>query len=161
MFFRAFVGLDGDTVKAINRPRIELYSAFAGIVVDIGLNAVLITRFGIVGAALGTVVGYVVYNVVEVAAIYRAIGSHPFSAAALKPLMPTTAVGLVVLSLTAERVLGLVALVGIGITLYVAQFVSMIVTRGFTDTDVFLIEQFEARTDIDLTWLTSTIRSRT
>ncbi len=160
LFFRALVGLDGDMVKAINRPRIEFYAAFVGVVVDIVLNAVLIPRFGIVGAALGTVVGYAIYNVIEVAAIYRAVGSHPFSAAALKPLVPTTAAGLVMLYLTAEQVLGLVALIGIGIALYVAQFVSMIIMRSFTDTDVFLIERFEARTGIDLTWLTSTIRSR-
>lgn len=161
LFFRALVGLDGDMVKAIDRPRIELYSALVGVVVDVVLNAVLIPRFGIVGAALGTIAGYIVYNAVEVAAIYRAVGSHPFSAGALKPLVPTTAVGLIMLYFTAEQVLGLVALAGVGIGLYAAQFLSMVLTRSFTDTDLFLIERFEAKTGIDLTWLTATIRSRT
>jgi stage V sporulation protein B len=159
LFFRALVGLDGDMVKAIDRPRIEFYSAFAGVVVDIGLNAVLIPRFGLVGAAFGTVVGYVIYNVVEVAAIYRSVGSYPFSAAALKPLVPTTIVGLGILSLTAERTFGLFALVGIGIALYAAQFASMVLTRSFTDADLFLVEQFENRIGIDLTWLTKLIQS--
>ena len=158
LFFRALVGLDGDMVKAINRPRIEFYAAFVGVVADVGLNAVLIPRLGIVGAAVGTVVGYAVYNIIEVAAIYWAVDSHPFSAAALKPLVPTTAIGLIVLSFTAERTFGLFALVGIGIVLYAAQFVSMVFTRSFTDADLLLVEQFEARAGIDLSWLTAIIR---
>lgn len=159
LFYRVLVGLDGDMVKAINRPRVEFYSAIAGVVVDVVLNAALIPRFGIVGAAFGTVVGYFVYNTVEVAVIYRAVGSYPFSAAAFKPLVPTTLIGVGVLTLASQRTLGLLAIAGIGVLLYAAHLVSMILTRSFTDTDLLLIEQFEARFDIDLSWLMTLIRS--
>ncbi|EMA41370.1 polysaccharide biosynthesis protein [Halococcus morrhuae DSM 1307] len=159
LFYRVFVGLNGDMVKAINRPRVEFYSAIAGVVVDIVLNAALIPLFGIVGAAFGTIVGYFVYNTIEVVAIYRAVGSYPFSAAAFKPLVPTTLVGVGVLALASQRTLGLFAIAGIGVLLYAAQLVSMILTRSFTETDLQLVEQFEARFDIDLSWLTTLIRS--
>jgi stage V sporulation protein B len=159
LFYRVLVGLDGDMVKAINRPRIEFYSALAGVVVDVVLNAALIPRFGIVGAAFGTVVGYFVLNTVEVIAIYRAVGISPFSAATFKPLVPTTLIGVGVLALASQRTLGLLAIAGIGVLLYVAQLVSMILTRSFTDTDLMLVEQFEARFDLDLSWLTALIRS--
>jgi stage V sporulation protein B len=159
LFYRVLVGLDGDMVKAIDRPRVEFYSAIAGVVVDVMLNAALIPRFGIVGAAFGTVVGYFVYNTVEVVVIYRAVESYPFSAAAFKPLVPTTLVGVGLLALASQRTLGLLAIAGIGIVLYAAQFVSMILTRSFTDTDLLLIEQFETRFGLDLSWLTALIRS--
>lgn len=159
LFYRVLVGLDGDMVKAINRPRVEFYSAAAGVVVNIVLNAALIPRFGIIGAAIGTVVGYFVYNTVEVIIIYRAIESYPFSTAAFKPLVPTTLVGVGILSFTSQRTLGLLALAGIGVLLYVAQLVSMILTRSFTETDLLLVKQLEARFDLDLAWLQAIIRS--
>ncbi|WP_160135836.1 flippase [Halococcus salsus] len=159
LFYRVLVGLDGDMVKAINRPRVEFYSALPGVAVNIVLNAALIPRFGIVGAAFGTVVGYFVYNTVEVVVIYRAVGSYPFSAAAFKPLIPTTLVGIGVLTLTSQRTLGLLAIAGIGVLLYTAQLASMILTRSFTDTDLLLVKQFEARFNLDLSWLTTLLRS--
>lgn len=158
LFYRVLVGLDGDMVKAINRPRVEFYSAIPGVFVDVLLNAALIPQFGIIGAALGTVVGYFVYNTIEVIVIYRAVGSYPFSAAAFKPLMPTTFVGVGVLSLMSQRTLGLFAVASIGVLLYAAHFVSMILTHSFTDTDILLVEQFEARFDLNLSWLTTLFR---
>ncbi|WP_114577213.1 flippase [Saliphagus sp. LR7] len=160
LFYRVLVGLNGDMVKAINRSRIELYSAIAGVVVNVLLNAALIPRFGIIGAAFGTVVGYFIYNTVEVVAIYLAIKSHPFSVAAFKPLVPPTLVGIGTLVLISQQALGLLAFAGIGVLLCVTQFVSMILTRSLTDTDLLLVKEFEARFDIDLSWLTSLIRRR-
>ncbi|PHQ46814.1 hypothetical protein DJ68_05170, partial [Halorubrum sp. C3] len=64
-----------------------------------------------------------------------------------------------VLSLISQRTLGLLAIAGIGVLLYAAQFVSMVLTRSFTDTDLLLVEQLEAHFDFDLSWLTALIRS--
>jgi hypothetical protein len=70
-----------------------------------------------------------------------------------------TLVGVGILALAFQRTLGLFAIAGIGVLLCVAQLVSMILTRSFTDTDLLLVEQFEARFDIDLSWFTTLIRS--
>jgi O-antigen/teichoic acid export membrane protein len=158
LFYRVLVGINGDMVKAIDRPRIELFSALVGVVVDVILNAALIPRFGIVGAALGTVVAYFAYNSIEVVAIYYVVGSYPFSAAVFKPLVPTTLFGIGILALTSQLTLGLFALVSLCIGLYVAHLVSMVLTRSFTDTDLIIIKQFETRFDIDLSWLSNLIR---
>ena len=160
LFYRALVGLDGEMVKAINRPRVEFFAAVPGVVVNVILNTALIPRFGIVGAAFATVAGYVVYNTIEVAAIHRAVGSYPFSWASFKPLVPTTIAGGGLLLITTGRTLGLFGLGVVGILLYTAQFASMILTESFTKTDIQLIEQFEQRFDIDLSKLRSFIRNQ-
>nr|WP_282594661.1 flippase [Halomarina salina] len=160
LFYRVLVGLNGDMVKAIDRPRIEFYSAFTGVIVNIIMNATLIPLFGIVGAAFSTVVGYFVYNTIEIIAIYREIGSYPFSAGAVKPLLLTAFAGIGVLAFTSEQMIGLVVLVSLGITMYAVEFVSIILTRSISDTDILLIEQFESRFDVNLTRLKKIIRRK-
>lgn len=159
-FIRTLTGLDGDIVKAIDRPRVELVSAFVGLVANGILNFVLIPAFGIVGAAAATAVGYGLYNAVEVIIVYRAIGSHPFSRNAIKPLVPTTLAGVALARLTAGIELGLVGLVGIGVLISLLQLLSVVLTRSLDETDMFLIERIEERSGIDLLWLKSRVRRR-
>jgi O-antigen/teichoic acid export membrane protein len=149
LFVRALVGLNGDVTKAIDRPRIELYSVAIAVVVDIALNAALIPRYGIVGAAFATAVGYAVYNLLEVGAIYRAVGSHPFAANTLKPLVPTMLVGVGIERLTAGIAPSLVLLVGIGVTLAVVHLGALVLTNSLDEADLILFERVEERTGID------------
>jgi len=159
LFVRAIVGLNGDMTKAIDRPRIELYSVAVAVVVNVVLNVVLVPRYGIVGAAIGTVVGYAVYNALEVLMIYRSVGSHPFSANTVKPLIPTVLVALGAARLTADVQLGLVVLIGIGGFLSVIHLFSMVVTRSLGREDLLLFERFEERTGVDLERFKSMIRA--
>ena len=160
LFFVAAVGPTGPMIQAIDRPRAESVSAAAGFVTNAALNVLLIPRLGIIGAAVATVAGYAVYNSVEVAVIYRETSTHPFSLDSLKPIIPTTVVGLCLLWLTADYTLGLGALAGISVVLSLTQVVSMIATRSLDSADLFLIEQVEGRIGLDLTWLKATIRSQ-
>ena len=150
LFVRTLVGLNGDVTKAIDRPQIELYAVAVAVVVDVALNAALIPRYGIVGAAAATVVGYATYNALEVAAIYRVAGTHPFAANTVKPLVPTTLVALGVERLTAGAPRTLPFLVGIGALLAAVHLASLVLTRSLDDADVTLFERLEDRTGVDL-----------
>lgn len=150
LFLRAIVGLNGDMTKAIDRPKIELYSVAVAVVINVALNAVLIPRYGIVGAAAGTVIGYAVYNVLEVAAIYWVVESHPFALDNVKPLLPTLLVALGITRLTDSLDLSLPMLVGIGVVISVVHLLSMFLTRSLGREDLLLFERFEERLGIDL-----------
>jgi stage V sporulation protein B len=150
LFVRALVGLNGDMTKAIDRPKIELYSVAVAVVVNVSLNIVLIPRYGIVGAAAGTVVGYVVYNALEVAAIYWAVESHPFALDNVKSLPPTLLVALGVTRLTRPIDLSLPMLLGIGVLVSVVHLLSMFLTRSLGPEDLLLFERFEERIGVDL-----------
>jgi O-antigen/teichoic acid export membrane protein len=136
-------------LKAINRPRVEMYAAGLGLAVNLLLNVLLIPVLGIVGAAVATVVGYVMFNLVEVVVIYRLVGTHPFSANSLQPLTVTALVGIGVALFVGKSRLGFLSLVGIGILLVVVQAGAVWGTRSFDETDRVLIEQTKRRLGFD------------
>lgn len=159
LFVRAIVGLNGDMAKAIDRPKIELYAVAVAVVVNVGLNTILIPRYGIIGAAAGTVMGYGIYNGLEVAAIYLVVESHPFSIDSVKPLFPTLMVALAISRLTAEVDLSLLMLLGIGVVVASVHLLSVFLTRSLGPEDLLLLEGFEERTGFDLERVKSILRS--
>ena len=158
LFFRAIVGPSGATIKAIDRPKVELFASLCSVVVNVGANLLLIPSLGIVGAAIATVLGFAVFNMIEVMVIYRLTGSHPFSADNIKSIVPTTLVAFVLLYLTDGVSLGLIALVLIGIALAGSQLASMVFTRSLDEMDLYLIERIESRTGVEMMWLKSQIQ---
>jgi len=153
IFFRVIVGLNGSVVKSINRPKVELYSASIGIIFNIILNVYLIPRFGIIGAALATICGYIVYNIVEVAYIYSTTKIHPFSLNTMKPILVS---GFFTVLLKSEiSNIKSFNIIFILILVYVMLVGSLIVTRSFDEADMLLLEEIEDYTGVDL----STIKS--
>jgi len=148
IFGRALVGLNGDVVQAMNRPKIELYAAVPGFLANGLLNFLLIPRYGIVGAAFATVVGYAVYNAIELGEIYRSTGIHPFSGRLFRQLVPTAAFGLACRWLIEPT--GLPLLIAIGGCFVVVQLLSMVFTRSLDSADIELLRQVESSTGLEL-----------
>ncbi|WP_175454500.1 flippase [Halopelagius longus] len=142
LFFNVLVGPNGATAKAIDRPRIELVSAAVGFVVNLGLNIILIPRYGIMGAAVATVAGFVTYNTMEITFIRRSIGCLPFSANQLKPLAPTVGAALLLKWFFGGSV-GFAGLIAIGMFLSAFHLVSMLVTRSIDENDIDLVRRLE------------------
>lgn len=153
LYIRALVGLNGDIVKAIDRPKIELFAGGIGVFVNFVLNLYLIQDFGITGAAFGTVLGYAAYNIIEVGAIYHYTKVTPFSLDNFKPLVVTGVIAVGIRVLLSDASLQLLGLVGIGIFFILLQIGSMILTRSLNEADVSLIENIEEKTGKDLRWL--------
>ena len=152
LFVRALTGLDGDTVKAIDRPRVELWAAAVGVLVDVLVNLWAIPRFGIVGAAIGTAVGYAVYNGLEVAAIYRAVGIHPFSRATTWIVLFTGVTALGVRTLTGSAD-GVVTVAFAGCVVGLSAVVSLLLAGDLSPVERRAFRQLEQRTGIKLLWL--------
>ncbi|PSP77002.1 hypothetical protein BRC81_11725 [Halobacteriales archaeon QS_1_68_20] len=149
LFFNALVGPNGAMLKAVDRPRIEMFAAILGVVTNLALNVALIPVLGIVGAAVATVVGYFVFNVAEVVAIYRIVGTHPFSRNSLEPIVVTTLAGLAIALVTGGTRFSLPELIGIGMLLVAVQAVAVVLTRSFDEADQVLIEQAKRRIGLD------------
>jgi O-antigen/teichoic acid export membrane protein len=85
-FASASLGLNGWVLLAAGRSRLTLLNNVLGVTFNIGGGILLISRFGMVGAALaalGTTLVVQIAALIEVAAVVRV---HPFSRALLKPL---------------------------------------------------------------------------
>ncbi len=152
LFVRALTGLDGDLVKAVDRPRVELWTAAVGVGVNVVVNLWAIPRFGIVGAAIGTAVGYGVYNALELVVIYRAVGVHPFSKATTGIVFITVVVALVVRLVTGSGV-GVVVLVAAGGAIGLSAVGSLLLVGDLSDAEIQALQHLERRTGVRLLWL--------
>ncbi|SDY44503.1 flippase [Halobellus clavatus] len=158
-YFRAIVGLDSEIVKAIDYTKIEFWSAMVGVIANIILNIYLIPRIGIVGAAIGTGAGYIIYNIVEVVAIYRRIGIHPFGMNNFKPLIVTTIIALAIHQTTTHIKFGIIGLAVLGTLFGIITLISIVATRSLDETDLLFIERIEDRTGLDLSLLKKKLSS--
>jgi len=161
LYARALTGLNGDVVKAIDRPRIELFAATAAVVVNLALDLVLIPSYGIVGAAVGTAVGYLLYNLLEVAAVYWAGGSHPFDVDTVKPLVPTTGLAVALRVVLGAAGPSFIALVAVGAVLLAVQPLSVLMTRSLAPEDRVFLDVLEAELGRSFPRLRAVVEART
>ncbi len=144
LFYRALVGPNGDVVKAINSTRIELYAAIAGISSNFICNILLIPSYGISGAAVATVIGYVIYNTVELGIIYSETGVTPFSSNIMKPVI-VSFVGMGIIRYLMEIGGSIQYLILFGIISTVMVVTSVILTNSVEETDMVLLDRLESR----------------
>ena len=140
MFFRVAAGPTGTTLKAVNRPRVELIAALVGLVSNVLCNFVLIPTYGIFGAAVATGVGFTTFNIIELLIIYSRLGMFPYSFDTVKPILPTVAVVLLLRYQMGSAGHGIVELTLFGIFAVLVQAVSMYVTRSIDETDIETIK---------------------
>ncbi|GAA3867599.1 hypothetical protein GCM10022627_17850 [Haloarcula argentinensis] len=136
-------------VKAIDRPRIELFSGALGLLSNIILNFLLIPTFEISGAAIATVSGYIIYNGVELIWIYHLTGGSPFSVNIAKHIGVMSVLAILVSGILPSPV-GLVGLIAVGISLTLLQPVVLILTSSVDEADLDLVRQIESKTGKNL-----------
>lgn len=148
MFIRIIAGPNGATIQAIDKTRVDLVASSLAVAVNFVSNLFLIPAYGIFGAAIGTTLGYVIFNVIELLIIYQVTGSHPFSLNTLKPL-PITGGFAWFLSgrFTPTGVFGLVGLV---LALTAVHIGVMFVTQSFDKGDIDLVRELGKKFDVDV-----------
>jgi len=83
-FVNASVGLTWDTLVAMGKTKFVMITQGAGAVTNVALNLLLISPFGIEGAAIGTACGIIIMNIMQLIVIYRSIRFHPYDKQYLK-----------------------------------------------------------------------------
>jgi O-antigen/teichoic acid export membrane protein len=92
-FFHSLAGPNGNTLMMIGRSRLYLVDTMIIAVVNIVLYVTLIPPLGAVGAALATVVGLLLLNLLFSTQLYRLTGINPFSWIRYKLLFPLCTAG--------------------------------------------------------------------
>lgn len=72
-------GLTGEVLIAIKKTKLNLLSELIGAVSNVGLNIILIPKFGIIGAAIGTSVSITLRNISSLAFVYKELKIHPYT----------------------------------------------------------------------------------
>lgn len=150
LFLRVVGGPNAATIQSIDRTRVDLVSGAVGLSTNLLLNVVLIPMYGITGAAVATVAGFVAYNAVEISVMYWSYSLHPFTGNMVKPLVVTGGVGIGLATVLQGRGLGLVALGAVGGLVVAVQFGAVVLTRSIDPEDRLVVDRAEAATGVDL-----------
>jgi O-antigen/teichoic acid export membrane protein len=153
LFGRTIVGPNAELLKAINQPKVELYGAVVGLIINFSLNIFLIPIYGIGGAAVATVIGFAVYNIIEVAVLYNEIGVFPLSLNIIKPIL-----GTVILVVGTDSLFNfqspVVEVIVVAAVIFITVPVSVIITGSVEPSDIVLLDRLESNLGRDL----STVR---
>jgi O-antigen/teichoic acid export membrane protein len=84
-FTHSISGPAGNTLTAIGMPQRVMYTNLVVILMNVALNLYLIPRYGIVGAAVATTVGYALMNSLFLIQLQRETGLHPFRSSFFQP----------------------------------------------------------------------------
>jgi O-antigen/teichoic acid export membrane protein len=133
-------------LESVGRSKTLSVNSTVAAVTNLALNLLLIPRLGIVGAALATVVSFVVRDGLAAIQVYRALDWTPLVWRALRPLVIAVpflaAVVTVVAPRTPTTFLWLVAVASASALVYV---VAVLVAFGLSETDVMIIRSAEER----------------
>ena len=93
----ALTGMAGSILIAITKTKLNLLSEIIGAVSNIILNILLIPRYGIMGAAIGTSVSISLRNISSLGFVYRELKIHPYDINYIK-IVVISVISLVLLS---------------------------------------------------------------
>lgn len=91
-FVHTLLGPNGMTLIAYGHSRILMIAAAIATVVNITLNALLIPRWGITGAAIASFIALILVNILISGYLYIRYRIHPFGASYIKPVVILVAV---------------------------------------------------------------------
>jgi len=140
-------GMCGAILSMTGYTRLKLVNNIVSISLSIGLNLVLIPRFGIVGAAVSALVMFIAVNTIRILQVYYLMHLTPYNRTFLKPI----AAGLVAFGIT----LALKMWFPVGDNIFfvaayafvlVAVFVSMIWLMGLSSEDRMLLNRVLQKT---------------
>lgn len=84
-FAHAAIGPNYNTLTAMGHTRLIMFDNIGAVVLNVALNVVLIPTYSYLGAAVATVISYLLLNVAYSTQLYTRTGIHPFSASLFKP----------------------------------------------------------------------------
>ena len=128
-------GLTGEILIAIKKTKLNLLSEIIGAVSNVGLNILLIPKFGIIGAAIGTSVSISLKNLSSLTFVYKELKIHPYTLDYVKIII-VSILSLVLISFFFKTYLDIFWAFIIVIPLFlILYFVFLLVTHCFDEFD--------------------------
>ncbi len=149
-----FAGTAGNILVGGGRTRMNLVCEIIAAVCNIVLNIILIPRFGITGAALGTGFSYLSRNITSLSFVYRTFGIHPYK----KNDVSIVISGFIAAALTFlfkiySPLSWLPTMIILGIVFLGIYIAAVILTRCFDENDKVILEAVEKKTGINLNFI--------
>lgn len=151
-FVQAAAGPCGKTLTAIGRTRTIMYDNASVAMVNLVLNLILVPRFSLFGAAIATMVGYVLMNVLYLVQLYRIVEIHPFRRETFVPGVLTAVIWVAITRLL-QATYGATAAGLLGAVIVFAVIYPIVVVRfgGIEREELDLLERADERIGVSLT----------
>jgi O-antigen/teichoic acid export membrane protein len=143
MFARAISGLTGNVLVAAGHTKLNLLAEVVAALTNVGLNIVLIPKYGILGAAMGTSTTYLVRSMAFVSFTYLKVRVHPYNRDYYKIMAAAggSAVGLYFFKEALSGVMHWVPLMFLSGLVLLALFVALLIPTRFMDrNDGYVLE---------------------
>lgn len=148
--FNAFLGTNAMLLLVMGFSKAVMKVAACGTLLNIILNYILIKQIGLgmTGAALASMVSFLVIGLGYSFVLYRRSGMHPFAAGYLKPVIGSALIGVVIY--VAAKSLPLYSwMLPVYFLLYICGYIaSLVFTRSVDDEDVLLLEALLKRAGV-------------
>ncbi len=154
--FHASLGTNGTLLIVLGLSKTVMTISAFGVLLNILFNYVLIKRLGlgIMGAAVATLVSYVLLNVMTSIAVYRRSGIHPVTAGYMKPVVGSAVMGLAMYALVKSLPIFSVWLMPLYLALFLGGYIfCLLVTRSLDREDIFLFVTVTKKLGLDMVWL--------
>lgn len=150
-FSHTLVGPNESTLNSIGATRYVMYDNVTAAVVNVLINLLLVPTYGIIGAAVGTTVAYVVLNILYSYHVFALTDIHPFSTAMVKPGIGGIAIGLIIyVIVTSTFQITPAILLAVCLVYGMLYGVAILLLGGIEREEVMLVLSFEERFGVDL-----------
>lgn len=154
-------GRNRETLSALGFPRFVLLSNLAVLILNVGLNVILIPKYGHEGAAIASLLSFALMTLMVYYLMYDILDIVPFSRWTLRTFLGVPLCVLPLALLASELVtLTIWALAPLAVIATVATLVSVFAVGGVQTEDTAIIDAIEHRTDFDLERVRSVIEAR-
>ena len=160
LMFNVFMGTNSLLLIVMGKSKVLMHIATLGTVLNLFLNYLFIKQlgWGLNGAALATMIAYVLPNIVVSVILHRQSGIHPFTLSYIRPLVGISLVSLVVYAVAKLLPMSLWML-PIYFAIFIAGYTaSLFLTRSIEAEDLFMLDTISKRVGIEMTGIKSLVR---
>jgi len=158
--FHVTLGLNGASLIVLGGGKLLMYMTTIGAISNIILNAMLIPKFGIVGASIATAISYILANTMASIKLFQISGIQPFTKNYIKILAISTVTLLIFMfCLLNVKIHTLSTVFAILMcTIYILAFLILIILlKCIDEEDIELIAAIEKRLGISFKFIKSII----
>jgi len=149
-FINNMLGPNGATLLAMGKTRFLMYVTFVAAAINVILNAILIPKYGIEGAATATVTALVSINVIRVIRLYSISKIYPLEKNIIKPMISSIVLVAIIYFIAKSLLTVTFWMLPILFIIFVILYgISLVITRSFDREDLEMLLAIEKKAGIN------------
>ena len=158
-FINNLMGPNGATLTAMGKTKFLMKVTFAAACINVVLNALLIPKYGINGAAFATVTALILINIIRSIKLYSISKIHPLERNILKPLILCGLIFFTIYIVTKKFLIITFWMLPIIFIIFLVLYgISLLITKSFDKEDIEMLTAIENKTGINLSLIRRAIK---